>query len=53
MNAIYSVDGCSHNDFYRNNVHDMTVVSQMGGKQNRVYCNVFHDQKQIPWEAEQ
>ena len=51
MNAIYSLDGCSYNEFYRNHVHDMTVVSQLGGKQNRVYCNVFSNQRQIPWET--
>ena len=52
MNAIYSKYGASYNEFYRNHVHNMETVSQLGGYMNKVDYNVWADQGHIPWETD-
>ncbi len=53
MNGIDDASYCSYNEFYRNYIHDMECVSQVTGLENKVYCNIFANQKHIPFDSEQ
>ena len=39
----------AYNEFYRNYIYDMATMSQLGGFKNRVYYNLFQNQRHIPW----
>jgi hypothetical protein len=37
----FAAGRCSYNKFYKNNIHDLTVRSQIGGDHNEFYYNIF------------
>ena len=41
---------CHDNEFYRNYIHNMTVVSDVGSINCKVYYNIFADQGRIWWD---
>jgi hypothetical protein len=49
-NAIDSAGYCAHNVYFGNHIQNMTAQSQILGMDNKLYYNVFENQRVIPWD---